>query len=115
MSHTYSVMSAVTVRVHRPEVRTRHIPSLDLHKVKLVSCGLCHYVSAELLVSCVRPLVVHDLLLPLHSPQFSFLSLLPASGMLASQLASRVHSDEIAKFSIVRVDKHVCNTIQDRK
>ena len=109
-------MSAVTVRVHRPEVRTGHIPSLDTHKVELVSCvSVCHYVSAELPVPCVTPPVVHDLLLPLHSSQFSLLSLLPASGMLASQLASRVHSDEIAKFSIVRVDKHVCNTIQDRK
>ena len=35
--------------------------------------------------------------------------------MLASQLASRVQSEEIARFSIVQVDKHVCNTIQDRK
>lgn len=49
------------------------------------------------------------------APHISLHAALPTAGMLASQLASRVHSEEIAKFAIVRVDKHVCNTIQDRK
>ena len=39
----------------------------------------------------------------------------PVSGMLATQLSAKVENDEISKLCIVRVDKHVCNTIQDRK
>ena len=36
-------------------------------------------------------------------------------GMLATQMNDKIHSNELDKFSIVQVERYICNTIHERK
>ena len=38
-----------------------------------------------------------------------------STGMLATQITPKVQSGEIDKFAIIKINKHICNNIQDRK
>lgn len=37
------------------------------------------------------------------------------TGMLATQMNDKIHSKEVDKYSVVEIEKYLCNTIHERK